>query len=270
MVILLCFLTFVLEFSASHSCVTPVSQPRYARLTNEIRASPDHETQKTLIVNPAFATAKTRKMKVQFEFAPIPQPQSKGNKLRYYPRVVNRHLVKTREISAEIQHACSLTEIDVNAVLDALSRSLANYLRQGERVHLQGIGFFDVTLTCPETRDPKKTRPSKVTYKGVNFRPDKDLKNQIADLKAERGKAGSSRSAQLSDTAIDMRLTEYFEDHPILTRYDLQGVCQMTRITAIRCIRRLLSEGKIKNIGLKHQPIYVPVPGHYGVSADRK
>lgn len=209
-------------------------------------------------------------MKVQFEFAPIPQPQSKETKLRYYPRVVNRHLVKTREISAEIQHACSLTEIDVNAVLDALSRSLSNYLRQGNRVHLQGIGFFDVTLTCPETRDPKKMRPSQVTYKGVNFRPDKDLKSRIADLTAERGKVRNNRSASLSDTAIDKRLTEYFSEHPVLTRYDLQRVCQMTKITAIRCIRRLLGEGKIKNIGLKNQPIYVPVPGHYGVSADPK
>lgn len=209
-------------------------------------------------------------MKVQFEFAPIPQPQSKETKLRYYPRVVNRHLVKTREISAEIQHACSLTEIDVNAVLDALSRSLSNYLRQGNRVHLQGIGFFDVTLTCPETRDPKKMRPSQVTYKGINFRPDKDLKSRIADLKAERGKVRNNRSASLSDTAIDKRLTEYFAEHPVLTRYDLQRVCQMTKITAIRCIRRLLGEGKIKNIGLKNQPIYVPVPGHYGVSADQK
>lgn len=209
-------------------------------------------------------------MKVQFEFAPIPQPQSKETKLRYYPRVVNRHLVKTREISAEIQHACSLTEIDVNAVLDALSRSLSNYLRQGNRVHLQGIGFFDVTLTCPETRDPKKMRPSQVTYKGINFRPDKDLKSRIADLTAERGKVRNNRSASLSDTAIDKRLTEYFAEHPVLTRYDLQRVCQMTKITAIRCIRRLLGEGKIKNIGLKNQPIYVPVPGHYGVSADPK
>lgn len=209
-------------------------------------------------------------MKVQFEFAPIPQPQSKETKLRYYPRVVNRHLVKTREISAEIQHACSLTEIDVNAVLDALSRSLSNYLRQGNRVHLQGIGFFDVTLTCPETQEPKKMRPSQVTYKGVNFRPDKDLKSRIADLTAERGKVRNNRSASLSDTAIDKRLTEYFAEHPVLTRYDLQRVCQMTKITAIRCIRRLLGEGKIKNIGLKNQPIYVPVPGHYGASADPK
>lgn len=269
MVFLLSFLTFVLEFSASHGRVTPVSWPSHARLTNEIRAYPDHETPETPIVTPASAVSKPRTMKVQFEFAPIPQPQSKETTLRYYPRVVNRHLIRTREISAEIQHACSLTEIDVNAVLDALSRSLSNYLRQGDRVHLQGIGFFDVTLTAPETRDPKKIRPSQVTYKGVNFRPDKDLKSRIADLKTERGKVRTGRSVLLSDADIDLRLTEYFATHSILTRYDLQGVCRMTRITAIRCIRRLLGEGKIKNIGLKHQPVYVPAPGHYGAPADK-
>lgn len=82
-------------------------------------------------------------MKVQSEFAPIPRSQGKETELRYYPRVVNRHLIKTCEISAEIQHACSLTEVDVNAVL---------------------------------------------------------------------------------------------------TRYDLQRACQMTKITAIRCVRRLLGD----------------------------
>lgn len=209
-------------------------------------------------------------MKVRFEFAPVPMPQNRKNKLRYYPRVVNRRLVKTDEITKEIQTACSLTEGDVVAVLRALSHSLSGYLMQGERVHLDGIGYFDVTLTCPETTDPKKTRASSVHYKGINFLPDKELKSKVGNLVAERAKSRTGRSAKLSDTTIDMRLTDYFEENTFLTRYDLQKVCQMTRTTAIRCLKRLVDEGKIKNKGLKNQPIYVPVPGHYRVSVDCK
>lgn len=209
-------------------------------------------------------------MKVKFEFAPVPMPKGKENKLRYYPRVVNRHLVTTREISEEIQRACSLTKSDVAAVLNALNHSLSTYLMKGERVHLDGIGYFDVTLTCPETRDPKKTRASSVRYKGINFLPDKELKYKVGNLEAERAKGRGNHSASLSETAIDMRLTVFFEEHTILTRSDLQSVCHMTKITAIRCLRRLVNEGKIKNIGIPTQPAYVPVPGHYHVSVDRK
>lgn len=209
-------------------------------------------------------------MKVRFEFAPVPMPKDKKNILRYYPRVVNRRLVRTDEITQEIQTACSLTESDVMAVLRELSYSLSKYLSRGERVHLDGIGYFDVALTCPETRDPKKTRASSVRYKGINFLPDKELRSGVGNLKTERAKGSSNRSAQLSETAIDMRLTEYFEENPFLNRSRLQRVCQMTRITAIRCLNRLVEEKKLQNIGLKNQPIYVPVPGHYHVSVDQK
>ena len=40
----------------------------------------------------------------------------------------------------------------------------------------------------------------------------------------------------------------------------------MMRTTAMRHIRRLRTEGKLKNEGTIQQPIYVPAPGYYGRS----
>ena len=88
-------------------------------------------------------------MKVQFEFAPIPQTKGKNKELRYYPRVVNRHLIETDEIAEELQTACSLTESDVVAVLKALSHSLSTYLMRGERVHLKG-GMYPLMTSLIE------------------------------------------------------------------------------------------------------------------------
>lgn len=206
-------------------------------------------------------------MAVQFEFAPIPIPSDRKKKVRYYARVVNKQLVDSDYIAKEIQHACSLTDIDVKAVLDALNRSLEIHLKEGRRVHLRGIGYFDVTLECPETRDPKKTRASSVHFKSVNFRADKELKYRIGNLKAIRSSVGN-HSASLTEVEIDLRLTEFFATHQVLTRVGLQKICSMTRITAIRCINRLIVEKKLKNTNTKSQPIYTPVPGHYRVSVD--
>lgn len=207
-------------------------------------------------------------MSVQFEFAPIPVPADRKRKVRYYARVVNRKAISTKEIVEEIERACTLTETDVYAVLDALNHSLARHLKEGKRIHLDGIGFFDITLACPETRDPKATRASKVKCKGVNFRMDKKLRYRMGDLKAERSKAGN-HSAKLSDIEIDMRLTVFFEENLFLTRADLQSLCHMTRITAGRCINRLIAEKKLKNANTKSQPIYVPEPGNYHISANK-
>lgn len=206
-------------------------------------------------------------MAVQFEFAPIPTPSDRKKKVRYYARVVNKQLIDSDYIAREIQYACSLTDVDVKAVLEALNRSLESHLKEGRRVHLKGIGYFDVTLGCPETRDPKKTRASSVHFKSVNFRVDKELKYRIGDLKAVRSSAGN-HSASLTEVEIDLRLTDFFAGHQVLTRADLQRIGAMTRITAIRCINRLIAEKKLKNINTKSQPIYVPVPGHYRVSVD--
>jgi len=90
----------------------------------------------------------------------------------------------------------------------------------------------------------------------------------VAELKAERSKAGS-HSAHLSEIEIDMKLTEFFSENSILVRRDIEKICQMTRVTAGRCLKRLQEEKKLKNINTKQQPVYVPVPGHYRTSLER-
>ncbi len=54
----------------------------------------------------------------------------------------------------------------------------------------------------------------------------------------------------------------------MLTREKFQYLCRMARTTANRHLKRLCEEGKLKNIGKPRQPIYVPVPGYYGVSRE--
>ena len=75
-------------------------------------------------------------------------------------------------------------------------------------------------------------------------------------------------SAKLSEIEIDMRLKEYFTDHQIMQRSDFQSITGMVRSTAMIHIRRLRKEGKLQNIGIPNQPIYVPTPGFYGKSRD--
>ena len=100
-------------------------------------------------------------------------------------------------------------------------------------------------------------------YGGGKFRADQKLKNEIGTIKAKALKA-NEHSAKLTDKEIDRRLTNYFATRPFMTRNDFQSVCGMMRTTAMRHIRRLRTEGKLKNEGTMLQPIYVPVSGYYG------
>lgn len=136
-------------------------------------------------------------------------------------------------------------------------------LANGRQVHLDGIGYFRPCLTStePVTIDTKR-KATKVKLKAIQFRADQTLKNEFGILKVKSLKGGLDFS-QLTNEEIDRKLTKYFQTHPFMRRCDFQDLCRMTRSTAMRHIRRLRDEGKLKNEGGVMQPIYVPGNGYY-------
>ena len=107
-----------------------------------------------------------------------------------------------------------------------------------------------------------RDRATKVKLKAIQFRADQTLKNEFGILKVKSLKGGLDFS-QLTNEEIDRKLTKYFQTHPFMRRCDFQDLCRMTRSTAMRHIRRLRDEGKLKNEGGVMQPIYVPGNGYY-------
>lgn len=139
---------------------------------------------------------------------------------------------------------------------------MGNHLREGERVHLDGIGYFQITLQATEPIHSLTTRADKVKFKSINFQADRDLKSSCVATHLRRSKY-KPHSVSLSEAEIDQKLTEYFATHPVLTRSNMQSLCCFTQSMASRQIRRLKAQGYLKNIGKPTQPIYVPGEGHY-------
>ena len=116
----------------------------------------------------------------------------------------------------------------------------------------------------------------KIKLKAIRFRSDQKLKNSIGLIKVKQLKK-NFHSSKLSEVEIDMLLKEYFSTHQMMQRRDFQSLCGMVRSTAmihivyklLNYIRRICQEGKLQNLGLRNQPIYVPVPGFYGTSRDQ-
>ena len=68
----------------------------------------------------------------------------------------------------------------------------------------------------------------------------------------------------MTEQQIDEKLTEHFAQKPILTRRDFQFLCLQMKSTACRILRKLVEEGKLKNISTPRNPVYVPDNGYYG------
>ena len=176
-------------------------------------------------------------MAIVFDWYENPNASSE-EEAALHPRIFMNGKVDTDTLCYKIHDYSSLTVGDVKNVLDNLSKILGESLREGKEVHIEGIGYFYPTLeaTGKVTRStPHKT--NKVAFKTVRFLP-------------------------------DMLLKEYFAEHQMMTRRDFQEVCGLARTTAKTHLVRLRGEGKLVNIGLRNQPMYVPAPGYYGTSRD--
>ena len=207
-------------------------------------------------------------MAISFDWYENPVSPDKPEEKRFHPRIIANGQIDTKDLRSRIQSRCTLNEVDVTAVLDALSQVMGEELCEGRQVHLDGIGYFYPTLTATEeiAADTPR-RNTKVKLKGIQFRSDQKLKNSVGHIKIKQMKR-IIHSPKLSETDIDSRLRKYFTDHQIMQRSDFQDITGMVRSTAMLHIRRLRTKGKLLNIGIPSQPIYVPAPGFYGKPAD--
>ena len=207
-------------------------------------------------------------MAISFDWYENPVSPDKPEEKRFHPRIIANGQIDTKDLRSRIQSRCTLNEVDVTAVLDALSQVMGEELCEGRQVHRDGIGYFYPTLTATEeiAADTPR-RNTKVKLKGIQFRSDQKLKNSVGHIKIKQMKR-IIHSPKLSETDIDSRLRKYFTDHQIMQRSDFQDITGMVRSTAMIHIRRLRTKGKLLNIGIPSQPIYVPAPGFYGKPAD--
>ena len=207
-------------------------------------------------------------MAISFDWYENPVSPDKPEEKRFHPRIIANGQIDTKDLRSRIQSRCTLNEVDVTAVLDALSQVMGEELCEGRQVHLDGIGYFYPTLTATEEiAADTPLRNTKLKLKGIQFRSDQKLKNSVGHIKIKQMKR-IIHSPKLSETDIDSRLRKYFTDHQIMQRSDFQDITGMVRSTAMIHIRRLRTEGKLLNIGIPSQPIYVPAPGFYGKPAD--
>ena len=196
-------------------------------------------------------------MSIEYDF--YRNPNSQGtNKKRYHARVVSSDRITTDELAEEIQNECSLTVTDVKAVLIALGNKLAKHLGDGSKVHLEGIGYFQVNLQCKEeVCTTRSVRSENVEFKSVSYRADNELKKHLKKQKIQRSQT-KIHSVEMTEEEIDQKLTDYFKTNDTLTRSQFEVLCTQVKSTAHRILQKLVKDGKLKNVSTKQHPVYMP------------
>ncbi len=197
-----------------------------------------------------------------YDFYENPPQANSTRKPRLHARIVPYRTVSTKEMANLIHHSSTLTTGDVSAVLTMFRKQLIDNLSDGNRVHWEGVGYFELTLTCPPVRSPKEIRAESIRTKSIVFRPEKSLKKVLRNIRLTRARQ-KRHSNRYSEIEIDGLLTGHFMDNPFLTSREFRQLCGFTQSTAARRLRKLIADGKLKKTGHKKSPLYEPVPGNY-------
>ena len=189
-------------------------------------------------------------MAAKYDFYKTPVSKDSTKRPRFHARIVSSGTIDTDDLAKRIHGRCTVTPADVAAVLISLSEVTAEYLREGKRVHIDGLGYLQVTLQCPAVQS--------IRFKSVAFRPEVELKDSLKTMTLERAKY-KSHSRQLEPDRIDQLLASYFAEHEYMTRVAFQRLCGLTSSTASRRLHQFVEAGKLRDIGTRHQSLYVPV-----------
>ena len=176
--------------------------------------------------------------------------------------IVNSEVITTEQLSKDINHACSITEADVAAVLQALGQRIGDALLDGNRVEIDHIGTFSLSLTCKNKRKEDHITSKDIEVSRIVFSPCAKLQHTIRGAVIVSG--GPTGNKQLSDAVIEKRLTEFFTTHHSIQRSEFEHVCECSRYAALAKLKTLVKAGKLELIGKQNTRAYVPMPGAFG------
>ncbi|MCD7971929.1 MAG: DNA-binding protein [Candidatus Azobacteroides sp.] len=191
----------------------------------------------------------------KYDIYESPQPPDKGAKNKHHVRLVPIGNVSTRKLAERIQRSCSLTVADVEGVLIALSREMTALLADGERIHIDGLGYFQMTLSCDIPEEEKKIRSEYVHFKSVSFRPESSLKKALSSTLFTRTQR-KKHSGTFSLEDIREKLIAHFEKKDYMTRAEFERLSGFRHTTAYRRLKKLVEEGILIKRGPLHFPIY--------------
>lgn len=194
-------------------------------------------------------------MTALYDFYKNPASKGSNKRTRYHARVIPNGTVTTDDLARDIHSRCSLSPADVKAALVALSEVVSEKLEEGRRVHIEGLGFVQVTLECPDIQSTQEIRAESIHFKSVAFRPEAALKRRLKYMPVERVQR-KQHSVEQSDEEIEQLLADYFRTHDTLTRAQFQRLCGFTSTTANRRLKALREAGKIVNIAHPRHPLY--------------
>ena len=184
---------------------------------------------------------------------------------------VGQETIGTSEMARDISETCTLTPADVKAVLEALGDYMQKTLLSGNRLRVDNVGTFGVSLACSYTNSEGKrcehrlseniNGANDVYVKSIVFTPDASLRKAMKE--AVFVNSGLTPFQAPSDADVEEKLTEWFSSHSSIHSGEVEALFSCSRRYALDLLNSLVDEGRLSAEGSRNTRYYRPVGDNF-------
>ena len=128
-------------------------------------------------------------MAIGYVVIPKANPQDRLAPPKYYAHAKGKGELTLKKLSKEIaEGSTTVSDTDVLAVLNDLTKVLRRHLSNGEIVRFGDFGSFQISIGSAGAETEEKFHHSLIKNAKVAFRPGVDLKEMLVSLKYEKAK----------------------------------------------------------------------------------
>ena len=196
-------------------------------------------------------------MDLKYDVYTITNAEGSGEE-RKYVRLKQHEAMTASELEATIQQRCTLTKGDVAAVFTELHDIVVSEFSMGRRVYVPELGYFSlaVNLEMPEDNPDKKITGKEVRLRGINFRPEAGLLQEIDRNVHFIRSEYTGRSNVFTEKKLWTVLQEFFQENRYLTISLMRMKFGLSRHMAQKWIDHFIDKGLLVKDGSPRSPIY--------------
>lgn len=111
-----------------------------------------------------------------------PNPQDRAAENKFYAQAVATGTVDLERLAYLVSNQSTVREADCYAVLLSLLHNIKDELEQGKIVKLDKLGSFQIGVNSDGVASSDEVSANSVKKAHINFRPDKRLRDMLANL----------------------------------------------------------------------------------------
>lgn len=126
-------------------------------------------------------------MSIKFKAVPKPNPTKPTEPNKYYPRAISSGRVELKDLASRISSkSTTVSDIDTQAVLMALTKELKVAIDNGETVHLGDLGYFHITLKGTGEATEKAVSGANIESAKLRFVAGREIEDSLKTARFEK------------------------------------------------------------------------------------